>query len=60
MLILERRIGESLTIGNTTKVVVLSIQGNKVRLGVNAPRNIIINRAEVQKQQEAIQCSPQA
>jgi len=60
MLILERRIGESLTIGNTTKVVVLSIQGNKVRLGVNAPRNIIINRTEVQKQQEAIQCSPQA
>ena len=47
MLILTRRIGETLNIGDNVTVTVLSIQGQQIRLGVNAPREVAVHREEV-------------
>ena len=47
MLILSRRAGESVTIGNDIKVKVVSVSGNQVRLGIEAPREVRVLREEI-------------
>ena len=47
MLILTRRVGESLMIGDDVNVTVLGIRGNQVRIGVNAPRDVAVHREEI-------------
>ena len=47
MLILTRRVGETLMIGDEVTVTVLGVKGNQVRLGVNAPRNVSVHREEI-------------
>ncbi|MES1943373.1 carbon storage regulator [Salinisphaera sp. PC39] len=47
MLILTRRIGESVVIGDKISVTVLGVKGNQVRLGVNAPRDVSVHREEI-------------
>jgi len=47
MLILTRRIGETLVIGDDVTVTVLGVKGNQVRLGVNAPRDLPVHREEI-------------
>ena len=47
MLILTRRIGEALMIGANVKVTVLSVAGNQVRIGVDAPKNVAVHREEI-------------
>ena len=47
MLILTRRVGESLMIGDEVNVTVLGIKGNQVRIGVNAPREVAVHREEI-------------
>lgn len=49
MLILTRRNGESLRIGDDVEVRVLAIRGNQVRIGVNAPRDVSVHREEIYK-----------
>lgn len=47
MLILTRKIGESLLIGDNVEITVLSVRGNQVKLGVNAPKEISVHREEI-------------
>lgn len=47
MLILTRRMGESLTIGDNVTVTVLSVKGSQVRLGIKAPREVAVHREEI-------------
>lgn len=47
MLILTRRIGETIIIGDDVNITVLGVQGNQVRLGVNAPKETPVHREEI-------------
>ena len=47
MLILTRRVGESLMIGDEVTVTVLGVKGNQVRIGVNAPKHVSVHREEI-------------
>ena len=47
MLILTRKSGESITIGDDVKITVIEVKGKQVRIGIDAPRNYIIHREEV-------------
>jgi|TARA_B110000240_G_scaffold55863_1_gene63624 carbon storage regulator len=47
MLILTRRVGESLMVGDQVTVTVLGVKGNQVRIGVNAPRDVAVHREEI-------------
>jgi len=47
MLILTRKLGESITIGDNIKVTVVDIKGKQVRLGIEAPKNVSVHREEI-------------
>tara|TARA_B100000508_G_C11414840_1_gene255188 strand:+ start:481 stop:669 length:189 start_codon:yes stop_codon:yes gene_type:complete len=47
MLILTRRIGETIMIGDDVKLTVLGVKGNQVRLGVDAPKDVAVHREEI-------------
>ncbi|MBF0152653.1 MAG: carbon storage regulator CsrA [Magnetococcales bacterium] len=47
MLILTRRVGESLNIGDEIKITLLGIKGNQVRIGIDAPRHVEVHREEI-------------
>ena len=57
MLILTRRVGETLKIGDNVNVTVLGVKGNQVRIGVDAPRDVAVHREEIydriQREQES-------
>ena len=61
MLALTRKRGESIIIGDDIEVVILSIQGEQVKLGINAPKTVSVHRREVYEQiQEANKESAQS
>lgn len=47
MLILTRRVGETLMVGDNVTVTVLGVKGNQVRIGVNAPKDVAVHREEI-------------
>jgi carbon storage regulator len=47
MLILTRRVGESVKIGDEVTITVLGVKGNQVRLGIDAPRSVAVHREEI-------------
>lgn len=49
MLILTRRVGESLMVGDDITITVLGVKGNQVRIGVDAPKDVAVHREEIYK-----------
>jgi carbon storage regulator len=47
MLILTRRVGETIMIGDDVKVTVLGVKGNQVRVGIDAPKEVAVHREEI-------------
>ena len=47
MLILTRRVGETVMVGDDVSITVLGVKGNQVRIGVNAPKEIAVHREEI-------------
>ena len=47
MLILTRRVGETVMIGEEVSVTILGVKGNQVRVGINAPKNVAVHREEI-------------
>ncbi len=47
MLILTRRVGETLIIGDDVHITVLGVKGNQVRIGINAPKSVSVHREEI-------------
>ena len=63
MLILTRRVGETVMIGNEVTVTVLGVKGNQVRVGVNAPKDVAVHREEIYeriKREEDLDSRPAA
>lgn len=53
MLVLTRRRGEAIVVGDDVKIVILEVNGDQVRLGVEAPRSVSVHREEVYKEIQA-------
>ncbi|MFK7914664.1 MAG: carbon storage regulator CsrA [Pseudomonadales bacterium] len=61
MLILTRRIGETIVIGDDIRVTVLTVNGNQARIGIQAPRDVAVHREEIyQRIDEAEKAASQA
>jgi len=62
MLILTRRVGETLMIGDEVSVTVLGVKGNQVRIGVDAPKEVAVHREEIyariKKEEQEVDSTP--
>jgi carbon storage regulator len=53
MLILTRKVGETLMVGEEISVTVVAVKGNQVRIGINAPKNVAVHREEIYERVQA-------
>jgi carbon storage regulator len=53
MLVLTRRVGESVIIGDDVVITVLGVKGNQIRVGINAPKNVAVHREEIYERTQA-------
>lgn len=60
MLVLSRNVGEKISIGDTISLSVVAINGNNVRFGIEAPRDISVHRAEIYERIQASRETPKA
>ena len=62
MLVLTRRIGEQIVIDDNIIVTIIAVEGGKVRVGIQAPRSVTVDRAEVhqRKQEQPVESSSEA
>jgi carbon storage regulator len=58
MLVLTRRVGEEILIGQDIRVMVVGVRGNSVRIGIAAPPGIIVDREEIHKRRSEKSCLP--
>jgi len=58
MLVLSRRVGEQIVIGDDIRITVVAVQGNKVRIGVSAPPTVCVDRHEVNERRNQWSASP--
>ncbi len=58
MLILTRRVGETLMVGDEVTVTVLAVKGNQVRIGVNAPKEVSVHREEIYQRIQREKANP--
>jgi carbon storage regulator len=58
MLVLSRRLGETLIIGDDVKIQILGINGNQVRIGIDAPKEVSVHREEVYQRIQNENVSP--
>lgn len=56
MLILTRRIGETIVVGDDVRITVISANGNQVRIGIDAPREVAVHREEIYRRIEQKKC----
>jgi len=56
MLVLSRKIGEQIVIDGCIRVTVVEVKGNKIRLGVEAPSHVSVDRAEIHARRQAFAC----
>ena len=57
MLILTRRVGETVMIGDDVTITVLGVKGNQVRVGINAPKHVAVHREEIYERIKAEKCA---
>jgi carbon storage regulator len=57
MLILTRRLGESVMIGDDVTITILAVKGNQVRVGINAPKNLSVHREEIYRRIKDADCA---
>jgi carbon storage regulator len=53
MLVLSRKVGESILIGDDVEITIVEIRGNKIRLGIEAPRDVTVIRSELEGPHDA-------
>ena len=56
MLVLTRRIGEEIVIGDNIRVKIVSVKGDRIRVGIDAPSDVSVDRAEIHSRRMEVQC----